>query len=145
MCSVPRFWEKVYTAVTEKVSAMKGIKKLMVERAIKIGTIRNLEYVRLGRRSALWIEKQYQFFDKRILSVMRKAIGVNDGNIFPTAGAPLSANIVEFLQACGINIVIGYGLSETTATVTCFPTVGYEIGTVGTVLPDIQVKIGKDS
>lgn len=145
MCSVPRFWEKVYTAVTEKVSAMKGIKKLMVERAIKIGTIRNLEYVRLGRRAPWWIEKQYQFFDKRILSVMRKAIGVNDGNIFPTAGAPLSANIVEFLQACGINIVIGYGLSETTATVTCFPTVGYEIGTVGTVLPDIQVKIGKDS
>ena len=145
MCSVPRFWEKVYTAVTEKVSAMKGIKKLMVERAIKIGTIRNLEYVRLGRRAPWWIEKQYRFFDKRILSVMRKAIGVNDGNIFPTAGAPLSANIVEFLQACGINIVIGYGLSETTATVTCFPTVGYEIGTVGTVLPDIQVKIGKDS
>ena len=145
MCSVPRFWEKVYTAVTEKVSAMKGIKKLMVERAIKIGTIRNLEYGRLGRRAPWWIEKQYQFFDKRILSVMRKAIGVNDGNIFPTAGAPLSANIVEFLQACGINIVIGYGLSETTATVTCFPTVGYEIGTVGTVLPDIQVKIGKDS
>ena len=73
MCSVPRFWEKVYTAVTEKVSAMKGIKKLMVERAIKIGTIRNLEYGRLGRRAPWWIEKQYRFFDKRILSVMRKA------------------------------------------------------------------------
>lgn len=145
MCSVPRFWEKVYTAVTEKISAMKGIKKFMVKRALRIGTIRNLQYKRLGMKAPWWIEKQYQFFDRRILSVMRKAIGVDKGNIFPTAGAPLSANIVEFLQACGINIVIGYGLSETTATVTCFPSIGYEIGTVGTVLPDIQVKIGADS
>ncbi len=124
---------------------MKGIKKAMVKRALKIGTIRNLEYARLGRRAPWWIEQQYRFFDKRILSVMRKAIGIDNGNIFPTAGAPLSANIVEFFHACGVNIVIGYGLSETTATVTCYPTIGYEIGTVGTVLPEIEVKIGDEN
>lgn len=144
MCSVPRFWEKVYAAVQDKISAMKGIKKMMVERALKIGAIRNLKYGRLGKKAPWLIEQQYRFFDRRILSVMRKTIGVDRGNIFPTAGAPLSANIVEFLHACGINIVIGYGLSETTATVTCYPAVGYEIGTVGTVLPEIEVKIGAD-
>lgn len=145
MCSVPRFWEKVYTAVQEKISAMSGLKKIMVERALKIGAIRNLKYARIGQRAPWHIEAQYRFFDKRILSVMRKAIGINDGNIFPTAGAPLSANIVEFFHACGVNIVIGYGLSETTATVTCFPTTGYEIGTVGTPLPEIRVKIGAEN
>lgn len=145
MCSVPRFWEKVYTAVQEKISSMTGIKKAMVTRALKIGAIRNLRFCRIGQRAPWWIEMQYRFFDRRILSVMRKAIGIDHGNIFPTAGAPLSSNIVEFFHACGINIVIGYGLSETTATVSCFPTVGYEIGTVGTVLPGIQVKIGKDN
>lgn len=145
MCSVPRFWEKVYTAVQEKISAMSGLKKVMVERALKIGAIRNLKYARIGQRAPWHIEAQYRFFDKRILSVMRKAIGINDGNIFPTAGAPLSANIVEFFHACGVNIVIGYGLSETTATVTCFPTTGYEIGTVGTPLPEIRVKIGAEN
>ena len=145
MCSVPRFWEKVYTAVQEKISAMSGLKKVMVERALKIGAIRNLKYARIGHRAPWHIEAQYRFFDKRILSVMRKAIGINDGNIFPTAGAPLSANIVEFFHACGVNIVIGYGLSETTATVTCFPTTGYEIGTVGTPLPEIRVKIGAEN
>lgn len=144
MCSVPRFWEKVYAAVQDKISAMKGIKKMMVERALKIGAIRNLKYGRLGKKAPWLIEQQYRFFDRRILSVMRKTIGVDRGNIFPTAGAPLSANIVEFLHACGFNIVIGYGLSETTATVTCYPAVGYEIGTVGTVLPEIEVKIGAD-
>lgn len=145
MCSVPRFWEKVYTAVQEKISAMSGLKKVMVERALKIGAIRNLKYARIGQRAPWHIEVQYRFFDKRILSVMRKAIGINDGNIFPTAGAPLSANIVEFFHACGVNIVIGYGLSETTATVTCFPTTDYEIGTVGTPLPEIRVKIGAEN
>lgn len=76
---------------------------------------------------------------------MQRVIGIERGNIFPTAGAPLSANITEFFHACGINIVIGYGLSETTATVTCFPETGYEIGTVGTVLPGIDVKIGAEN
>lgn len=145
MCSVPRFWEKVYAAVQEKIAAMSGFKRMMVERALKVGHKRNLQYARFGKRAPWWTEMQYRFFDKRILSVMRKAAGINNGNIFPTAGAPLSANIVEFFHACGVNIVIGYGLSETTATVTCFPTFGYEIGTVGTVLPEINVKIGTDS
>ena len=76
---------------------------------------------------------------------MQKVIGVENGNLFPTAGAPLSANIVEFFHSCGINIMIGYGLSETTATVTCFPQIGYEIGTVGTVMPRVQIKIGEQN
>lgn len=145
MCSVPRFWEKVYTAVQEKLGDMRGIKKWMTARALNIGRRRNIDYVRLGFKAPWWIEKQYQFFDKKVFSLLRKAIGVENGNIFPTAGAPLSANIVEFLQSCGINIVIGYGLSETTATVTCFPQTGYEIGTVGTRMPGVEVKIGEEN
>lgn len=145
MCSVPRFWEKVYTAVQDKIASMKGLRKLMVRHALKIGEKRNLGYARLGRKAPWHIEQQYRFFDRKVLSVIRKSIGVENGNIFPTAGAPLSDNIVSFLHACGINIVIGYGLSETTATVSCFPTVGYEIGTVGTVLPDIRVRIGENN
>lgn len=143
MCSVPRFWEKVYTAVQERLADYKGIKKWITSRALKIGRIRNLNYKRLGRKAPWWIEKQYQFFEKRVFAAMRHVIGIPHANIFPTAGAPLSANIVEFFQSCGINIMIGYGLSETTATVTCFPNVGFEIGTVGTPMPEVEVKIGE--
>lgn len=50
---------------------------------------------------------------------------------------------MEFLHTCGINIVVGYGLSETTATVSCYPATGWEVGTVGTVMPDVQVRIGE--
>jgi len=145
MCSVPRFWEKVYTAVQEKVAGMKGFKRWMVDRALRVGTERNCRYARRGLKAPWLLEQQYRFFDKKVLGTLRHAIGIGHGNIFPTAGAPLSDNIVEFLHACGINIVIGYGLSETTATVTCYPAVGYEFGTVGTVMPEVQVRIGEQN
>jgi len=145
MCSVPRFWEKVYSAVQDKISRTKGVRRLLFEQAMRVGQRRNLFYARTGRRAPWLLEFQYRFFDRQIFAPMRRVIGVENGNIFPTAGAPLSAAIVEFLHACGINIVIGYGLSETTATVTCFPQTGYEIGTVGTLLPGVEVKIGDEN
>lgn len=145
MCSVPRFWEKVYTAVQENFASMGLIQRTIVRRALKIGKTRNLKYARTGRKAPAWIEAQYRFFDKNVFDKVRRAIGVENGNFFPTAGAPLSRNITEFLHSMGINIIIGYGLSETTATVTCFPETGFEIGTVGTSLPEVQFKIGANN
>lgn len=145
MCSVPRFWEKVYTAVQEKMGEMKGFRRMMVNMALKVGRRRNLGYVRMGRKVPPLLEMRYRFFYKKVFLPMQRVIGIQHGNIFPTAGAPLSSNIVEFLHSCGINIVIGYGLSETTATVTCYPYVGYEIGTVGTVMPRVRVRLGENN
>ncbi len=144
MCSVPRFWEKVYTAVQAKIQRMGAFQRILVKRALKVGEQRNLNYVRLGRKVPLLLDLQYRFFDRHVFSPMRKVIGIDNGNMFPTAGAPLSDTICRFLHSCGINIVIGYGLSETTATVTCFPAIGYKIGTVGTVLPRIQMKLSDE-
>ncbi len=144
MCSVPRFWEKVYTGVQEKLGEMKGVKRMLVDRALRVGRRRNLDYVRKGLRAPALLEMQYRFFDRKVFAPMRRVIGIDGGNIFPTAGAPLSDNIVEFMHCCGINIVIGYGLSETTATVSCYPLQGWEIGSVGTAMPDVQVRIGEN-
>lgn len=145
MCSVPRFWEKVYTAVQEKIGEMPALQRFMIGRALKVGHKRNIEYVRLGRKVPALLEKRYRFYDKMVFDKFRKAIGIENGNIFPTAGAPLSPAIVEFLISCGIGIVIGYGLSETTATVSCFPNTDYEIGTVGTPIPHVEVRIGENN
>jgi len=65
--------------------------------------------------------------------------------MFPTAGAKLSDEINEFFRSIGIPIIYGYGLTETTATVTCFNYTHYNIGTVGEIMPDIDVKIGEDN
>lgn len=145
MCSVPRFWEKVYTAVQEKIAGMSGLQRFMVGQALKVGHRRNLDYARLGKKAPWWLETRYKFFDKKIFSLLRHVIGIDNGKMFPTAGAPVSSKIVEFLHSCGINIVVGYGLSETTATVTCFPAVGFEIGSVGTPIPYVNIKIGDDN
>ena len=145
MCSVPRFWEKVYTAVQEKLTEASKLERWIASMALNVGRRRNLKYVRTGQKVPWLTEKLYQFFFRKVFLPMQKAIGVENGNIFPTAGAPLSANIVEFMHSCGINIVVGYGLSETTATVTCYPLFNYEIGTCGTTMPEVNVKIGDNN
>lgn len=145
MCSVPRFWEKVYSAVQEKFDSTKGFRKLLIEQALEVGQKRNLEYRRLGLKVPFWLEQKYRFFDKMVFSKVRAVIGIENGNMFPTAGAPISNNIVEFLLAIGVNIVVGYGLSETTATVSFYPAVGFEIGTIGTVLDGVSVRIGENN
>lgn len=145
MCSVPRFWEKAYAAIQDKMARASGFKKKLIIKALKVGARRNLHYVRLGKKVPVLLEMQYKFFDSKVFGPIRTVMGVENGNLFPTAGAPLSANIVEFFRTIGIPICIGYGLSETTATVSCFPQVDYEIGTVGTPLPGVDVRIGDDN
>ncbi len=141
MCCVPRFWEKVYAGVKEKIAEMSPLSRLMVKRSIHVGKRRNCHYRRLGLPAPWLLEKEYRFWDRKIFSRLKKAIGIPDPNFFPTAGAPLSDKICEFMRAVGIDIIIGYGLSETTATVACFPDTGWELGTVGVPLPGIKVRI----
>ena len=145
MCSVPRFWEKVYTAVLNKFNSMGWVGRTLLHRAVKIGRLRNLHYRRKGKKATLYVDLQYRFFDKVVFKAIRKAAGLENGKFFPTAGAPMSENIVRFLHCCGINIVMGYGLSETTATVTCFPRKNFTIGSAGTNLPGVDVKIGENN
>jgi hypothetical protein len=144
MCCVPRFWEKVYAGVKEKIAGMGKFQQMLVNHSVKVGKRRNLDYLRLGKKVPWLLEKEYQFWNKRIFQKLKNAIGIPNPNMFPTAGAPLSDRIAEFLRSVGIEVVIGYGLSETTATVSFYPPVGYEIGTVGTPLPGIKVKIDKN-
>ena len=117
MCSVPRFWEKVYAGVQEKINETTGLKKAL----------------------------KYKFYEKTIYSLLKKTIGIENGNFFPTAGAAVPDEINEFVHSVGINMVVGYGLTESTATVSCTLPVGYDIGSVGVVLPGIEVKIGEDN
>jgi long-chain acyl-CoA synthetase len=110
-----------------------------------VGKTRNLKYVRIGKKAPALIERQYQYFEKKVFRKLRGAIGVTDSKMFPTAGAMLSDNITEFLHAVGINICIGYGLSETNASVSFFTHPGWTIGTVGMPISSIQVRIGEQN
>ncbi len=145
MCSVPRFWEKVYSGVQEKISQSGAISQWIMKSALKIGTIRNLEYARNEQEAPFYIEWPYKLFDRIVFQKLKKTIGIENGNFFPVAGSPLSDKINIFIHACGIDLLYGYGLTETTATVSCFFKKGYQIGTVGVEMPRIEVKIGENN
>ncbi len=142
MCSVPRFWEKVYDGVQEKIAQETGLRKSLMLDAIKVGKAHNLDYLRNGKTPPLLLQIKYKFYEKTVYALLKKTIGIENGNFFPTAGAAVSDEICEFVHSVGINMVVGYGLTESTATVSCFPNVGYQIGSVGAVMPDLDVKIG---
>lgn len=145
MCSVPRFWEKVYAGVQEKINQETGMKKALMLDAIKVGRIHNIDYLRQGKTPPMLLHLKYKFYEKTIYSLLKKTIGIENGNFFPTAGAAVPDEICEFVHSVGINMVVGYGLTESTATVSCFLDEGYEIGSVGTVMPDVEVKIGENN
>ena len=145
MCSVPRFWEKVYAGVQEKIAQETGLRKAMMLDAIKVGKMHNIDYLRVGKTPPLMLHLKYKFYEKTIYALLKKTIGIENGNFFPTAGAAVSDEICEFVHSVGINMVVGYGLTESTATVSCFLDNGYEIGSVGTVMPDLEVKIGENN
>ena len=145
MCSVPRFWEKVYQAIQAKLATASPVQRKLMQSAVAVGHKRFVEYIGRGRKVPALLEMEYKMMDKLVLSKIRAAVGVDRTNIFPTAGAPISDNIADFLISCGIDIVVGYGLSETTATVTCFDKKNFRIGSIGTLLPGVQVKIGANN
>ncbi len=145
MCSVPRFWEKVYSGVQENITKMPPFKQGLVTWAVAVGKQHNLDFLRVGKNPDLLLKLKYAIADKLIFSKVKKTIGIENANMLPTAGAKLSDDINIFLRCIGVPIVYGYGLTETTATVSCFDYVGYEIGTVGKIMPDLQVKIGQDN
>lgn len=145
MCSVPRFWEKVYAGVQEKIAQETGLKKAMMLDAIKVGKIHNIDYLRKGKTPPLMLHLKYKFYEKTVYALLKKTIGIENGNFFPTAGAAVPDEICEFVHSVGINMLVGYGLTESTATVSCFLNEGYEIGSVGTIMPDVEVKIGEEN
>lgn len=140
MCSVPRFWEKVYIGVQEKIrnaGAMKGL----FEDAIRTGRAYQLDYKRKGLTPPFALSAKFHFYRATIFSLLKNVLGLQNGCFFPVAGAPLADNVLEFLLSVDIPIKYGYGLSETTATVCFFDETNYEIGSIGKIMPDLQVKI----
>lgn len=145
MCSVPRFWEKVYGAVMEKMHKSPLVAKKLMKEAIAVGIRRNVVYLGNSRKVPAMLEMRYKTLDKLVLSKVRDAIGINKATIFPTAGAAVSDNIVAFLRGVNLPIVVGYGLSETTATVSCYREGNFKIGTIGKALDTLDVKIGENN
>ena len=145
MCSVPRFWEKVYQGVHERIANESPLRRALMLNALKVGREHTLDYVRLGKTPPLMLRMKYKFYEKTIYALLKKTIGLENGNFFPTAGAAVSDEICEFAHSVGLNMMVGYGLTESTATVSLYHVQDFEIGSVGNIIPGLEVKINENS
>lgn len=145
MCSVPRFWEKVYQAVKEKIERSSSLQQKMFRHALEVGRRYNVECKMRCKCPSPLLAMEYKLLDKMILSLVRKQIGLENSNLFPTAGARVSPEVERFVHSVGINMVVGYGLTESLATVSCDrDNKPCTIGSVGRPIGSIEVKIGDD-
>lgn len=142
MSAVPRFWEKVFVAVKERMDNSSAVQRKLFYHALGVGRKRNVQYLARGRRVPLALEMEYKVVNRTILSLVRKQLGLEHPNIFPTAGAYVSPEVEEFVHSIGLNMIVGYGLTESLATVSC-DRLGepYTIGSVGRPIDSIEIKI----
>ena len=145
MCSVPRFWEKVYGGVQDKIKSMPPTLQKIMRHAIKVGEEYRLNYKNQGKRAPLYLKLLYKLYKETLFAKLKKVLGIERGKFFPVAGAALSPEINRFLQSVSIPICCGYGLSESTATVCCYPEKHFDINSVGTVLDHVQVRIDPET
>ena len=145
MCSVPRFWEKVYGGVQDKIKSMPPTLQKIMRHAIKVGEEYRLDYKNQGKRAPLYLKLLYKLYKATLFAKLKKVLGIQRGKFFPVAGAALSPEINRFLQSVSIPICCGYGLSESTATVCCYPDKHFDINSVGTILDHVQVRIDPET
>ena len=143
MCAVPRFYEKIFATVHDKADASSFAKRMLFKLAVKTGR-RVLTLKEQNRKPSFLLKKAYNFFDKLVYSKLKAVLG---GRIkfMPCGGANLEPSIGRFFQSIGINVKLGYGMTETTATVSCWGDNRFNLQSVGTLMPNVQVRIGEDN
>ena len=143
MCAVPRFYEKIFATVHDKADASSFAKRILFKLAVKTGR-RVLTLKEQNRKPSFLLKKAYNFFDKMVYTKLKAVLG---GRIkfMPCGGANLEPSIGRFFQSIGINVKLGYGMTETTATVSCWGDNRFNLQSVGTLMPNVQVRIGEDN
>lgn len=145
MSSVPRFWEKVYMGVMDKIEHASVMQRKLFKHALAVGRKHNIEYLSIGKKPSIALHLEYEVLNRTVFSLVRKELGLEHAHFFPTAGAAVSAHVEEFVHSIGINMIVGYGLTESLATVSC-DHLGepYTVGSVGQPIEGIDIKISEE-
>ena len=146
MCAVPRFWEKVYAGVQERIRQSNPIQRKLMLEALEVGRAYNVYFRMRGLIPPVSLRLRYAFFEKTVIALLKKMLGFENAHFFPTAGASVPPAVEEFVHSTGINMVVGYGLTESTATVSCDRKGMYKtIGSVGRIIDGLEVKFGENN
>jgi long-chain acyl-CoA synthetase len=141
MCAVPRLYEKAYAAIQARVAKAPPLRRALFAWATKVGT-QAVASRQTGASPSLLLGIQRALADRLVFRALRARFGGRT-RLLPVAGARLGDEVNLFFQAMGFNIKYGYGLTETTATVCCYEDARFTIGSIGTPLDGIEVKLGE--
>ena len=142
MCSVPRFYQKIYAGINEMLVTASPTKKKIFNWAIETGN-QVSERKRNQEKISFLLNQKYKIANALVFNKIKTKLG---GRLWfmPCGGASISQEVTQFFDAMGIHITVGYGMTETTATITAFPFTKYKYGTAGKLIGDSQIKIGED-
>lgn len=145
MSAVPRFWEKVYAGVIAKIDEASPVQQKLFHRALAIGKKHNVDYLSKGKRPPLLLHLEYKAMDKIVFSLVRKQLGLENAHFFPTAGSFVSPKVEEFVHSIGIFMMVGYGLTESLATVSNdHVDKPYTIGSIGRPIDSLSIKFSDE-
>jgi long-chain acyl-CoA synthetase len=140
--SVPRIFEKIYTAATSGMEKEGGLKKAIFDWSIRVGKkMRQVE--RSGRKPGFLLSREYAFADKKVLSKIRGLFGGNL-RLAVSGAAPISPEILSFFDAAGVLVLEGWGMTETSTAATISKPDDFKVGTIGKPFPGCEVKIADD-
>ncbi len=142
LASVPRLFEKIKTRVLDKVSQDPAFRQAIFKWAMETGG-EFLEARQKGAPVHLGMALKHQLADNLVFSKIRERTG-GRLRLCICGGAPLPADVGRFFGVLGIEIVEGYGLTETSPVISCNRPGDVRFGSVGTPLPDVEVKLAED-
>jgi long-chain acyl-CoA synthetase len=140
--SVPRIFEKIYTAATSGMEKAGGLKKAIFDWSLKVGA-KMREVERSGRKPGLLLKMQHDFADKQVLSKIRNLFG-GQLRLAVSGAAPINPEILRFFDSAGVLVVEGWGMTETSTAATVATPEDFKIGTIGKPFPGCEVKIAED-
>lgn len=142
MCAVPRIFEKVYAGFQQQLKNAPPLKKKIMGWALLVGNkVSRLKEE--GKNIPFFLNLQFGIAEKLVFSKLQKKLG---GRIrfLVSGGAPLSSEIERFFHSAGILVLEGYGLTETSPVIAVNRVEKYRFGSVGSVIPGVEVKIADD-
>jgi len=139
---VPRFYEKTYAAIEEKISSLSPLKKGIFEWSLNVGRSYS-EKKNKGDQLSLVLKLKNSLADRLVFKALQEGLG-GRMRFFVSGGAPLSKELTAFFEAAGIIILEGYGLTETSPVITCNRIKSRKKGSVGQALPGVEIKIEAD-
>ena len=140
--SVPRIFEKIYTAASSGIEKAGGLKKAIFNWAIGVGA-KMREVERSGRQPGFLLQRKYDFADKKVLSKIRNLFGGNL-RLAVSGAAPINPEILRFFDAAGVLILEGWGMTETSTAATISTPDDFKVGTIGKPFPGCEVRIADD-